>query len=127
MKNIIPSFVNTSIDPLYQNGIAEQESISLLRHPLKPVSYMWYLQWLETLYSGPDFYHIQIGAFTADDTEDPFSTFIRTGSWSSVFVEPQPHVFQRIQTQNINYTNVIPVNAAVCSHDQSRCYILYAT
>lgn len=118
VPNIIPSFINTSTFPSYQRGIAQLARVSLLQHPLKPMNYIWYLQWLETLYTGPQFYHVQIGAFTADDIEDPFSNFIKNGSWSAVLVEPQPRVYQRIQAQTDKYPHLFPVNAAVCPHEQ---------
>lgn len=124
VKNIIPSFVNVSIAPQYGRGIAEQDTVSLLQHPLKPMSFMWFLQWLEVMYTGPEFYHIQIGAFTTDDSEDQMSAFITSGSWSSVLVEPQPHVFNRLKEHASKHTNMIPVNAAVCQHDREAIFYM---
>jgi hypothetical protein len=44
-------------------------SVPLLQHPSKPGDILFFLQWVEQLFNGPDFYHVQVGAFSADDEQ----------------------------------------------------------
>lgn len=100
-------------------------SVPLLQHPSKPGDILFFLQWVEQLFNGPDFHHVQVGAFSADDEQDFFASFLKKASWSKLMVEPQPHVYQKL----VKFADTVPhmkaVEAAICDKDQTATFYMF--
>jgi len=99
--------------------------VPLLQHPSKPGDILFFMQWVEQLYNGPDYYHLQVGAFSADDDQDFFASFLKRSSWGKVMVEPQPHVFKRLDAFAKTVPNMRAVEAAVCDKDQTVPFYMF--
>lgn len=102
-----------------------RDRLSLLQYPSKPKDILWFLQWVHQLYNGPEYYHVQIGAFSADDEQDFFAAFLRTASWSKLMVEPQPHVFKRLENFAKTIANMKAVEAAICEEDKTAAFYMF--
>ena len=89
----------------------------IINHPAKPQNIIWLLQWIENIFSGPEYFHIQVGAFSSDDEFDMFSTFLKTASWSKLMIEPQPHVFKKLKEYSKTVHNMPAVEAAICKQE----------
>ena len=100
----------------------KKNKVNILGHPQKPNNIMWFLQWVELLFYGPQYYHVQIGAFASDDDQDFFATFLKGASWSKLMIEPQPHVYQRLTEFASKQSNMLTYQAAVCEVDKTATF-----